>query len=99
MSKRYTEKELIQRLREVRILTEIGRIRRKRPETNELFEGLAGEALACLSHADWEDHIRRIENILVVIKERIRRFWEEQHESELDKLVRKAKKEVDSHVG
>jgi hypothetical protein len=71
----------------------------KRPETKYLFLAIAGEAHACLKSADWEDRIRRIENILSVIKWRIRTHWEERHKSELDQLVRKKGKEVESHVG
>ena len=63
----------------------------KRPTTATLFTAIAGEALACLYRADWEDRIRRIENILSVVKFRIRTHREEQHQSELDSLVRQAK--------
>jgi hypothetical protein len=66
----------------------------KRPSTKVLFEAIAGEALACLSHADWETRIRRIENILSVLKWRISVFWEGQLDGELDRLVREAKEEV-----
>ena len=45
-----------------------------------------------------EDRIRRIENCLVVIKERIRRHWESWHMSELDRLLKKAK-ESGRYVG
>ena len=61
------------------------------PSTERLFVAIAGEALACLFHADWEPRIRRIENILCVIKWRMKSFWESWHESELEKLVKKAK--------
>lgn len=71
---------------------------RKRPSTDTLFLAVAGEAEACLVRTNWEDRIRRMENTIQVIKGRMRRFWEQQHESKLDKLVRKAK-EVSSHVG
>jgi len=73
--------------------------RPKRPETKDLFLAIAEEARACLKRADWEDRIRRIENILSVIKWRIRTHWDEQHTSKLDQIVRKRKKEVESHVG
>ena len=71
----------------------------RRPETRTLFLAVAGEAEACLHNTDWEDRIRRMENILCVIRERIRRHWEQQHMSELDRLVLKAKKERDANVG
>jgi len=72
--------------------------RPKRPSTQVLFLAIADEARACLRHANWETRIRRIENILVVIKARMRRHWEACHEVELDRLVDKAKKEVKTHV-
>jgi hypothetical protein len=67
--------------------------RPRRPDTQALFRAIADEAEACLLRTNWEDRVRRIENILVVIKGRMRRHWEERHEVELDRLVRKAKKE------
>jgi hypothetical protein len=66
---------------------------RRRPSTERLFVALAGEALACLFRTDWEDRIRKMENILSVIKWRIRRHWERQHETGLDRLLRKAREE------
>ena len=69
----------------------------RRPNTARLFTAIAGEALACLSHMDWEIRIRRIENILSVIKWRIRQYWESWQENELNKLVKKLK-EVDEYV-
>jgi hypothetical protein len=71
-------------------------VRRRKPKTETLFLAIAGEAEMCLQDTRWEERINRIENCLVVIKERIRRFWELRHESELDKLVEKVKRgEVD----
>lgn len=66
----------------------------RRPETKELFLAISMEAEMCLRKADWEDRVHRMENILAVIKWRMRMHWEESHMSELDKLVRKAKEEV-----
>ena len=59
-----------------------------RPSTPRLFTAIAGEALACLHKADWENRIRRIENILSVIKWRIRSHREEWQEGEIEKLVK-----------
>lgn len=73
--------------------------RPRRPSTEDLFRAIVSEARGCLHSASWEDRIRRIENILCVVKERMRRHWEEMHESQLDRLVNKAKKEVDRNVG
>ncbi len=70
----------------------------RRPETRELFRAIVREAEMCLHKADWEDRIHRIENILSVIKWRISTHREACHETELDRLVKKAK-EVNSHVG
>ena len=70
----------------------------ERPCSATLCVAIAGEAEACLHSANWEDRIRRIENCLVVIKERIRRHWESWHRSELDRLSKKDK-ESDSYVG
>jgi len=67
------------------------------PSTARLFTAIAGESLACLFHVDWEVRIRRIENILCVIKRRMRRFWESWQDSEMEKLVKKAK--GDRNVG
>ena len=64
------------------------------PSTKTLFLAIACEAEACLQKTDWETRVRRIENILSVIKWRIREFWEEQHESELDRLIEKKKGEI-----
>lgn len=71
---------------------------RKIPETSTLFLAVAGEAEACLYRADWHDRIRRIETCLHIIRERMRRHWENWHQSALDRLVLKARKERDSHV-
>jgi hypothetical protein len=71
---------------------------RKPPSTARLFSAIAAEAFWCLFHTDWDVRIRRIENILSVLKWRIedhRRSWEF---SQLDKLVREAKKEREAHV-
>jgi hypothetical protein len=62
-----------------------------RPSTARLFVAIAGEALACLFHTDWEVRIRRMENILSVIKWRIRHHWEQWYQYELVKLAKKAK--------
>jgi hypothetical protein len=62
---------------------------RKGPSTLSLFEAIAGEAVSCLSHSDWDARINRIENILSVVKHRMQRYWDEWHMSELDKLVSK----------
>ncbi len=70
----------------------------KRPSTQALFLAIAYEARACLRHSNWEDSIRRMENILVVIKARMRRHWEACHEAELERLVNETEKEVNSHV-
>ena len=61
----------------------------KKPETSDLFKAIGNEALACLSHTDWETSIRRIENILAVIRERMHMHWESWHESELEKKLKK----------
>ena len=68
----------------------------KRPSTATLFRSITTEAQACLSRTDWEERIRRIENCLVVIKERMRGHSERIHSSELDRLVLKAKKGCDT---
>ena len=68
-----------------------------RPKTRTLFLAIAGEAESCLSHADWDERIRNIENLVTVIRSRIRRFLEEQHASQLDKIVLKIK-ESDRNV-
>jgi hypothetical protein len=60
---------------------------RKRPSTEELFSAVAAEAEMCLRKADWDSRIRRIENILSVIKWRIREFWENKHHEEVMKNV------------
>ena len=39
-----------------------------RPSTESLFGAIGAEASMCLLKADWEHRIRRIENILSVIK-------------------------------
>jgi len=70
----------------------------RRPETRELFMAVAREAEACLKRADWEVRIRRIENILSVIRWRILTHREACQETELDRLIKKAK-EVSGHVG
>lgn len=66
-------------------------VSRRKPKTETLFLAIAGEAEMCLRDTRWEERINRIENCVVVIKERIRRFWEDMHQSELDRLVRRAK--------
>ena len=68
----------------------------KRPSTATLFRAISTETQACLSRTDWEERIRRIENCLVVIKERMRGHSERIHSSELDRLVLKAKKGCDT---
>ena len=67
--------------------------RPKRPSTEELFKAIAAEAEMCLRKADWDSRILRIENILSVIKWRIREFWERsQYEQLLERVhaVRRA---------
>ena len=78
----------------------------KKPGTLELFKAISGEALVCLSRTDWEDRIRRIENILSVIKWRMERHRERVFEDELERFVESARrvgpeenKEVDRNVG
>ena len=68
--------------------------RPRRPSTEELFKAIAAEAEMCLRRADWEPRIRRIENIISVIRWRIRRHWEEKHASDLDKLFSGARKKA-----
>ena len=63
----------------------------RNPETRDLFLAVAGEAHACLYKMDWDLRIKRIENILSVIKDRMRKHWEERHASDLDRVLRKAK--------
>jgi hypothetical protein len=62
-----------------------------KPSTETLFQAIIGEAFACLHYSDWEPRIRRIENILTVIKWRIDQFQSDQRWTELDKLMEKAK--------
>ena len=71
--------------------------KRGRPKTRALFLSIAGEAESCLRHADWDERIRNIENLVTLIRSRMRRFLEEQHASQLDKIVLKVK-ESDEHV-
>ena len=71
--------------------------KRGRPKTRTLFLAIAGEAESCLRHADWDERIRNIENLVTLIRSRMRRFLEEQHASQLDKIVLKVK-ESDEHV-
>jgi hypothetical protein len=47
----------------------------RRPSTAMLIEAVSGEALACLKSTDLEDRIRRIENILSIIKWRMQAHW------------------------
>jgi hypothetical protein len=57
----------------------IADIMAQKPSTARLFTAIAGEALICLFRADWETRIRRMENILSVIKRRMelhRISWE-----------------------
>ena len=61
----------------------------KVPSTEELFKAIAGEATACLYYAGWDIRIRRIENILSVIKARIAMFQLNKNQSELESLVKK----------
>ena len=65
--------------------------KRGRPKTRTLFLAIAGEAESCLHHTDWDERIRNIENLVTVIRSRMRRFFEEQHTSQLDKIVFKVK--------
>jgi len=65
--------------------------KRGKPKTRTLFLAIAGEAESCLKHADWDERIRNMENLITVIRSRMRRFFEEQHMSRLDKIVLKAK--------
>jgi hypothetical protein len=69
-----------------------------RPSTEKLFATIAAEASGCLKQSNWDERIRRMENILNVIKGRMNRFWESWHESELDKLFLQKKREVNSDV-
>ena len=62
-----------------------------RPSTEALFLAISREARGCLGHAHWEESIWRMENILAVIKARMRSHWEEQLEAALERLVKKAK--------
>ena len=71
--------------------------KRNRPKTKTLFLAIAGEAESCLRQADWDERIRNIENLITVIRSRMRRFFEEQHASQLDKIVLKIK-ESDGNV-
>ena len=64
---------------------------RKRPDISTLFNAIIGQCEVCLQKASFEEDFRRIESLVFVIRERIRVHWEEQHECELDRLVRKAK--------
>jgi len=70
----------------------------RKPTTLELFEAITREVEACLHSTDWETRIRRIENILSVIKCRMEMFRQEQLLSDIDKLVKELK-ECDTHVG
>ena len=72
--------------------------RKRRPDTTALFLAISGEALACLVKTNWDVHIKNIENLVTVIRWRMRRHWDEWHMSELEKLALKAKKEVDRNV-
>ena len=65
--------------------------KRGRPKTRTLFLAISGEAESCLRHTDWDERIRNIENLITVIRSRMRRFFEEQHASQLDKIVLKVK--------
>ncbi len=65
----------------------------KTPDTESLFRAISAEAEMCLHKTNWDVCIRRIENILSIIKERMRRYWEEQHGSDLDRILRKAKED------
>jgi hypothetical protein len=67
----------------------IGKIRR--PKTGTLFLSIAGEAEACLVKSDCDERLRNIQNIVNVIRWRMNRHWENWHESELEKLAKKAK--------
>lgn len=62
---------------------------KKRPGTQELFEAVSREALACLSHTDWDVRVRRIENILSVIRWRMRSHQDEMHQRELDRMLKR----------
>ena len=63
----------------------------KAPETRDLFSEVVAEAHACLYKTDWDVRIKRIENILSVVKARMRKHWEEGHASDVDKILKKAK--------
>jgi hypothetical protein len=65
--------------------------RPKRPSTGELFKAIAAEAEMCLRKADWEPRIRRIENIISVIRWRIREHWEKVQHEEVMKNVAEQK--------
>jgi hypothetical protein len=67
----------------------IGRMRR--PKTSTLFLAIAGEAESCLVKTDWDERLRNIQNIVSMIRWRMDRHWEQWHESELEKLAKKAK--------
>jgi hypothetical protein len=57
----------------------LGDLMAGKPSTARLFTAVAGEALACLFRAGWDIRIRRMENILSVIKRRMelhRISWE-----------------------
>ena len=61
------------------------------PTTESLFREISREAEMCLKETDWSGRISRIENLLSVIKARMRRHWEECHASDLDRTLKKAK--------
>jgi hypothetical protein len=65
--------------------------KKARPKTKTLFFAIAGEAESCLRRADWDERIRNMENLITVIRSRMRRLFEEQHASKLDKIVLKVK--------
>lgn len=71
-----------------------GSTRRQRPSTNTLFRAIAGEALACLHRCDWEYRVRNIERLVTVIRWRMNKHREDQHQSQVEKLVKRKNKEV-----
>ena len=75
-----------------------GSTTRQRPDTDTLFRAIAGEALACLQRCDWEYRVRNIERLVTVIRWRMNKHREDQHQSELDELAIENIKEVDMNV-
>ena len=70
----------------------------KKPDTETLFNAIAGEAEACLQRSDWEERIRNIERLVNVIRWRMKKHWEDRYQEELNKLVKKTSNGGDENV-